>query len=456
MKNFFAFMRLKDLKYEKYRDEKMREIRERLAILRIKRYWKKKKLSIRILRQKIRRFKRKRLSTLGNRPRGKTLRNKPQDIATCNLYMPSGSPLIDEIPSAGLRSNRVSPDPDSIQESSNTLVIDPNGSTKDLTAEDTKTDDDLRPSSEASSNVEEQEQMRKLILMEEERKRRVEYGYKSYCINKPKVKRVFPLLSERAMSPECSFMDFSPRSPSPQKNWDNDSPIKTAPVPIESSSKKLPYIPKLKYRKKPTNPDSDEPDEPSYMKATESSNRARWDHSLLVAMKEDESTPIVLKKYTGHNFLMHPTISYNMKIQTSHQRNSSEDAAVKKPWRPNTIYNTPYISSVASPAHSLGTHQFFPKPRTTSYLPSPKKPELELTAFENSSRTEIKAQTQPIEISQYLETKANVVTLSFQDALPEISGLLEKYQGSLPPLRPKKPFEIIPLTRNLRYRKNAN
>lgn len=461
MKNFFAMMIVKELKFDKYRDQKLKEIRERLAILRIKRYWKKKRLSVRIMRQKIRRFKRKRHSTLAMRPRGKTLKIKSSDSNQLNIPMQSSTPVIEEVPSGTLRSARVSPDPDSVQDSSNCLNVEGNAnsgkelSVRELTVDDVRTEEDNRASSEASSNVEEQEQMRKLILIEEERRRRVEYGYKSYCIHKPKPKRVFPLLSERIFSPESSFMD-SPTSPSPTRMFYNDSPIKTALVPLDIPiTKKLPAIPKLKYRPKKLqqNPDSDEPEEPSYMKATESSNRARWDHSLLVAMREDE-TPRILKKYTGHNFLMHPTISYNMKVQPSHKRNNStEDAKLKKPWRPNTIYNSPYIPSMSSPIHSAGTPKLSPKPRTTSYLPSHKKPaESELTAFENN----VQNSTQPIEISQFMETKPNIVTLSFQDALPEISGLLEKYSGSLPPLRSKKPFEIIPLTRGLKYRKNGN
>ena len=458
-------MIVKDLQFEKYRDQRLKEIRERLAILRIKRYWKKKRLSVRIMRQKIRRFKRKRLSAISMRPRGKALKQKSSESNQLNAPMQSSTPVMDEVPSGNLRSARVSPDLDSVQESLNYFNIEGNTnsakdfsgkelSARELTVDDGRTDEDNRASSEASSNVEEQEQMRKLILIEEERRRRVEYGYKSYCIQKPKPKRVFPLLSEQTFSPETSFME-SPTSPSPTRMLYNDSPIKTAPVPIEiPSTKKLPAIPKLKYRPKKLqqNPDSDEPEEPSYMKATESSNRARWDHSLLVAMREDE-TPRVLKKYTGHNFLMHPTISYNMKVQPSHKRNNStEDANFKKPWRPNTIYNSPHIPSISSPINSAGTPKLFPKPRTTSYLPSPKKQaEPELTAFENN----LQNATQPIEIQQFMETKPNIVTLSFQDALPEISGLLEKYSGSLPPLRSKKPFEIIPLTRGLKYRKNG-
>jgi hypothetical protein len=466
IKNFYAMMIIKEHKFERYRDQKLKEICERLAILRIKRYWKKKRLSVRIMRQKIRRFKRKRLSSIGLRPRGKPQKQKSNESNQSNAPMQTITPVMDEVPSGNLRSARVSPDPDSVQDSLKCLNIEGNTnsakdfsgkelSARELTLDDARTDEDNRASSEASSNVEEQEQMRKLILIEEERKRRVEYGYKSYCIHKPKPKRVFPLLSERTFSPEASFID-SLASPSPTRMLYDDSPIKAAPVPIEiPSTKKLPSIPKVKFRSKrlQQNPDSDEPEEPSYMKATESSNRARWDHSLLVAMREDE-TPRVLKKYTGHNFLMHPTVSYNMKIQPSHKRNNSTgDAKFKKPWRPNTIYDSPYIPSISSPINCVGTPKLFNKPRTTSFLPSPKsQTQAELSGFENN----VQNATQPVEIQQFMETKPNIVTLSFQDALPEISGLLEKYSGSLPPLRSKKPFEIIPLTRGLKYRKNCN
>lgn len=456
MKNFSALMQLRNRKFEKYRDGKMKLIRERLAILRIKKYWKKKKLSVRVIRQKIRRFKRKRLSTLSSRPRRQTVRNKAQDITTHNFSLRSCSPSMDEIPLSVIISKKESPDFESLRDSSHTLVIETNTSNKELIEEDAKTDEELRPSSEASSNVEEKEQMRKLFLIEQERKRRIEFGYKSYCINKHKVKRVFPLLSEQSMSPDASFMDYSTLTPSPDRLWYNDSPIKTTLISNDDSSNKLPNFKKLKYTKKPLqSQDSEESEEPSYMKATESSNRARWDNSIFVAINEDEAPSRVLKKYTGHNFLMHPTISYKMKVQHIPPRANSEDPKIKKPWRPNTIYSTPYISSAASPSRSAMT-QLYSKPMNTSYLPSTNKREAECTSFGNISHNNLRSITQPTEITQLLETKSNVVTLSFQDALPEISGLLEKYQVYLPSLRPKKPLEIIPLTRNLRFRKYLN
>jgi hypothetical protein len=59
---FVAKLKIERRKWEIWREGRLKEIRERLAIIKIKKYWKKKKLSVRIIRDRIKRIKRRRMA----------------------------------------------------------------------------------------------------------------------------------------------------------------------------------------------------------------------------------------------------------------------------------------------------------------------------------------------------------------------------------------------------------
>lgn len=195
---FVAKLRIERRKWEIWREGRLKEIRERLAIIKIKKYWKKKKLSVRIIRDRIKRIKRRRMAM-------KNKQNYIRYIAMMNA--PSSNPRAsppsaDSKPSSSRTQSRTS-SPDTIPPK---RQISLRVETPGFDPHDKLALSSVTSVSETEHNSEE-DNIEKLARMYREKMKLVKVSYNIPPI--PPKKDVMPYFQEKSIKESFAFYSGS-------------------------------------------------------------------------------------------------------------------------------------------------------------------------------------------------------------------------------------------------------
>lgn len=390
IRNGLVFMRnrlvINQLKFEVYKAIRLREICEKLAILRVKKQFRKNKLSFKVIKYRMKKFKRK---LKFSQRQAKQSHNPSIDEKAAAFNLNNEEHELIKVPSASSSFTTTPKDVTQLELSSQAnLEFDETQKVLDEIADD---------SSEANSEV--------LRRLEKERKLKLKKGFISYNISKTKPpNNVLPYLYQKdLMESNKPFSHHNLVTKATVTRMSESAPVRFSP------NKARVRLPKNLYLSKPKTSKSSNRSRlstPSYLKATFTHNNSRWDAELLNPIVEPE---VIKKIASGDNKLSTPTFTFAQKRQEPYRPQSVDERPV---WRPST--------------HNGQGHVMYEKPPKTSHKSRSRY------HLENSNRSEKRTKSAFNPIPELTKnTYASPKSLSFQAALPEFTQILNHYASPL-------------------------
>ena len=367
---------ISDMKFQVYKSNKLKQIRERVSIVSVKNFWRKSKFTFKIIMMKIKKTKR----MLRNEQRIK----KP---STANLS---------------------SPKPGHSHYKGDLLTIQPVPNQISSKSSLSINDFDSALSNEEGKAVKEDlESLTSEINRKLEQERQEKLSYVRLSYNLPKAKEpsnVLPYLYQKdiieGVSPPSHYIsttrasvfrmnDSNPKRLSPRRlSLPPSLPSKPSAKPTTSSTR----------RPKPGGDQN-----PLYMKPTTASKMCRWDAG---APNEEIEEPKKFAKPREDSKVLSPTFAF---IQKRNRAFTPKEMGDRPGWRPSTHYQEP-----ARAVEEWGGKAREPKgsarPKTMSVSPRGRGEQRGKTAI------------WPIP-----ETKIEINSLSFEAALPGMADILNSY-----------------------------
>jgi len=362
---FVAKLKIERRKWEIWREGKLKEIRERLAIINIKKYWKRKKLSVRIIRERIKRIKRRRMA----------MKNKQNYIRYIAMMNPpptnprASPPSADSKPSSSRTQSRTSsPDTSPTKRQVSARVETPGFDPQDKLALSSVT------SVSENDHNSEVDNLEKLARVYREKMKLVKVSYNIPPI--PPKKDVMPYFQEKSIKESFAFYSGSNYSSNTYSSIDKtrcsirssienrtrNFIINTPPVIHQKRTYAGDISPAYMHMVTP----SDKPHtnrvykrykvdtavEYPYARAT-ASTISRWE-SAVPALPEAKSTRS--KEYKIPSRLTAPTIAFSLKNESKRNMGDGKPA-----------FKVSLRSSTMSPNNG---HSIFSLPQTPDPFPS--------------------------------------------------------------------------------------
>ncbi|CAG9327112.1 unnamed protein product [Blepharisma stoltei] len=372
MQRFHAKVCVMLARQESNKQKRLKEIREKIAIFKIRRFYKKKKLNFRLLRLKVKKWRRQ--------VRLRPMRKK----AVMEIFKKVALDAKGELENKAIsQENQLTiPQPETIEKSPTPESVDNEDA---LSAVDSQAE----PDEEAIAR------QKLLKELEELRKAKLKISGITYNCKKLQESRLLPYLIKR------------------EANSQQESPTNlfiSLPIP----DKKVPKLPERSITTK--NARKINPfEEPNYMRQTMCFSRRRWDAELIFENEEDEEKSSKTIDMKSIEKISKPTTAFLQKISTP-RKWSPEN---QKIWRPNTQYEPEYIGGIDNP-HFMPKLKTFSKISTATHSPSLRT---------HSNLTEV--HTESLTSNNSPENKKfSPFSLTFQGALPELSSFITQYSPS--------------------------
>ncbi|CAG9322679.1 unnamed protein product [Blepharisma stoltei] len=383
-------MIINGLKFEIYKAARLKEICEKLALLKIKKIYRENKLSFKVIKYRMRKYKRKLKfnQKSPNKSRDPSIDDKiAQQIVTVIedhelTKVPSVASSFISTPKDGLLGETM------LSSQGNIEFFDEINQEVDEIADESSEDDSVI-------------QRRK----EKERKEKIKKGFISYKIPKSKPQQnLLPFLYQKDLMESTRPITHHFMSTRATVTRMSES-VPLRYVPKKEPPLKLPKTLETRYSSPKNAKRSDSRSKsPSYLRATMSYNLSRWDADMIYPKTEAE---VHKKTASGDNKINSPTFTHTQKTQQPYKPQHFDNRPV---WRPSTHDNRKHYVV-------LPLSQTFNKPKKIH------RPATNEAPIVNRTQSALNS------ISEDVPSGQNPGSLSFQAALPEFTQILNHYSS---------------------------